>query len=121
MDSPQSSSSAGRNRSRSAATTAPQRLKTPPIKTTAKRTTEFWTGNWLMLTPPVAAASSAPDTPAMNDARPNAHSRYSVVLTPAATAVAWLWRSAAHARPVFALRCHSARRNMTTATTTTYR
>ena len=71
-----------------------------------------------MLTPPLAPASSAPAMPAMNDASAKAHSLYSVVFTPAATAVAWLWRMAAHARPALLRMCQSARRNASAATIT---
>ena len=44
------------------------------MSTTARSVTEFETGNWLMLTPPAAAARSAPATPAKNEASANAHS-----------------------------------------------
>ena len=71
-----------------------------------------------MLTPPSAAASSPPPTPAMNDASANAHSLYSVVLTPAASAVTSLWRIAAQARPACPARARPAMRNMSAATTT---
>ena len=56
--------------------------------------------------------AAPPAMPAMNEASANAHSLYSVVLTPAATAVAWLWRMAAHARPALLRTCQSATRNI---------
>ena len=71
-----------------------------------------------MLTPPAAPASMAPPTPAMNEASAKAQSLYRVVCTPAATAVASLWRMAAHARPALPRTCHSATTNISTATTT---
>ena len=74
-----------------------------------------------MATPPAAAASSPPATPAMNEASANAHSLYSVVLTPAATALVSLWRMAAQARPGLLRTCHTANANMSRATITQYR
>src|ERR687891_737815 len=99
VETPQSSSRAGRIRSRNAATTAPHTLYTPPMRTTASSVTDVSTGNCWTLTPPADAASRPPATPAVNDARANAHSLYRTVFTPADTAVAWLWRGAAHPRP----------------------
>ena len=56
------------------ATTAPQRLKTPPISTVATRVMEVL-GNWKPIArgTPICAASRQPATPVMNEASANAH------------------------------------------------
>ena len=82
---------------------------------------EFDTGNCEMATPPAEAASSPPAMPAVNDASANAQILYRVVCTPAATALASLWRMAAHARPGLPRTCQAATANMTSAAMTQYR
>ncbi len=67
---------------------------------------------------PGGEASMPPATPAKNAARAKAHSLYTVVRTPAESAVASLWRIAAHARPGLVFTCQNAMRNMTIATQT---
>ena len=55
------------------ATTAPQRVKMPPISAVAIRVSESCVGNPYTVGLPTWAASRAPATPVMNDASAKAH------------------------------------------------
>ena len=66
-------SQAGSSSSSSAAMTAPQRLKTPPIITTASSVIESCVLNWIEYRNWSEPANRPPATPVTNDASANAH------------------------------------------------